>query len=134
MSHFTTDDAARWVAGLLETPESEALAAHARTCPGCEALLQREARVELQLEHALATATAPAAKVVPLRSRGRLAWLAAPLALAAALALLIDRGPVEAARTAPDAGVAADEIADNTHFAGEAPPPEAFEARAPFSL
>ncbi|MFZ5438436.1 MAG: hypothetical protein ACOZQL_00440 [Myxococcota bacterium] len=129
--HLTDTDAAQWIAGTLAPPEADALEAHARTCTTCEALLQHEARVE-----ALLGVAARQSVVRPLRPRAR--WVALPLtALAAALALLLLR-PDLPASTAADAGVTASlpevPAGDETHFDGEAPPPEAFQARAPFSL
>ena len=75
MTHLSSDDCARWVAGLLETSEAAAFEAHARSCPRCEAQLQREARVELQLISALAPAP-----VVHLPVRSKWVMVAAPLA------------------------------------------------------
>lgn len=131
MNHLTTDDAARWVAGLLEPAQAEALEAHARTCPPCEARLQAEARAELKLEQAVRGAGP--GNVVRLRRPIRWALLAAPLALAAALALTFREGPMEQTVGAADAGVRL-QVPDPTHFEGEQLPPEALEARTVFEL
>ena len=131
MTHLTTDDAARWVAGLLEPAQAEALEAHARGCPPCEALLQAEARMEVKLGQALHGAGP--ASVIRLRTPVRWALLAAPLALAAALALTFREGPLEQSVGTADAGVRL-ELPDPTHFEGEKLPPEALEARSVFEL
>ncbi len=130
MTHLSSDDCARWVAGLLETSEAQALEAHARSCPRCEAQLQREARVELQLISALAPAP-----VTRLPVRSKWVMIAAPLALAASLALVLGWGVHSTSEQSADGGVEVfAELPDETPFASEPPPPEAFEARAPFAL
>ena len=131
MTHLTTDDAARWVAGLLEPAQAQAFEAHVRGCPQCEARIQAEARAELKLEQAVHDAVPGA--VVRLRPRIRWALLAAPLALAAALALTFREGPMEQSVGTADAGVRL-ELPDPTHFEGERLPPEALEARSVFEL
>ena len=130
MTHLSSDDCARWVGGLLEPSEAEALEAHARGCPRCEAQLQHEARLEMQLISALAPAP-----VVSLPVRSKWVMAAAPLVLAACLALVLGWGVQDLAGQSADGGVAVGaELADETHFASETPPPEAFEARTPFPL
>ena len=129
MNHLTPEEAARWVAGLLDSAQVESMEAHARACTRCEALLQAEARAEMKL----ARAVEGLAPTTVLRPRFRWALLAAPLALAAALALTFREEEPLDERGAADAGVSAEQ-ADRTHFEGELPPAEAFEARTVFEL
>ena len=99
MNHFTSDDAARWAAGLLDEGQATQLEAHARGCAGCEALLAQEARVEMALAAALTAIPAPGP--VAARRSPRLALVLVPLALAASLAVFLgaraatEQGPAE---------------------------------------
>lgn len=122
--HLTSDEAGQWAAGLCEPEVNARFEAHARGCADCEALLQAEARAQLRVSGAIAK--------VPRRSRSK--WFVVPLAAAATLAFVLF-GRLDSAGSIPlsnDAGTL--ELADSTHFPGEAPPPEAFTANAPFSL
>jgi hypothetical protein len=125
--HFTSADAGRWAAGLLEAERAAQLERHAIGCADCERRLQAQARTEVALQAAVLSARPPrAAKwwVVP---------LVAPLAAAAAVALLLWHGtPAASDARALDAGSV--EFADATHFDGEEAPPEAFAATSPFAL
>lgn len=86
MTHLTRDDAARWVAGLLESGEADAFERHARGCCPCEALLTDEARVEVALAAALEALPVPGLR----RARSAsVAVVLVPLALAASLAVLL---------------------------------------------
>jgi hypothetical protein len=92
--------------------------------------VQVEARAEVKLAQAVSGAV-PA--VLQLRPRVRWVLLAAPLALAAALALTFATEPLGAVLGNADAGVRLEQP-DPTHFEGELPPPEALEARSVFEL
>ncbi|MFT3709422.1 MAG: hypothetical protein QM817_17430 [Archangium sp.] len=123
--HLTVDEAAQWAAGLCEPDVQARVEAHARGCPECEARLQVEARAEVRVTSAIAK--------LPIRSRSK--WfVVVPLAAAATVAFLLF-GRTEltgVTELSDDAGTL--DVADSTHFLGEAPPPEAFTANAPFSL
>jgi hypothetical protein len=59
-THLTRDDAARWVAGVLDEPQALELEAHARQCQACEEVLRAEARAEALLTALLRQIPAPA--------------------------------------------------------------------------
>jgi ferric-dicitrate binding protein FerR (iron transport regulator) len=138
MTHLTREVAARWVAGVLEPAEADAVEAHAATCRECEALLQAEARAEASL--AAAVRAAPPAAVVPLRPRRRpyVVGAAALAALAAAVAFIVwSRVPPTRLEVATrDAGVGGgaplsafrplDVPEAVLRFEGELPPADAF--------
>lgn len=123
-AHLSDLEVEQWISGTLEPHLAAVHEEHARVCPACEARLQQESRLELLLGEAARPTRAPHAR-----------WLVAagPAALAAALALVFFFPPSPSSASFPDAGLA-HVLADETHFEGEAPPPEALTARAPFSL
>lgn len=125
-THLTDLEVEAWISGTLEPEAAVAHEAHARACSSCEARLQHEARVETLLGEAARAASVP-------RLGARVRWVVAvPLALAAGLALTFLGRSGSPASTSSDAGVSLS--VDDTHFEGEAPPPEALTARAPFAL
>lgn len=125
-THLTAPEVEAWISGALEPEAAAAHEAHARSCPSCEARLQHEARVEALLGEAARAASVP-------RLGARARWVVAvPLALAAGLALTFFGRSGSSASTSSDAGVPL--AIDDTHFEGEAPPPEALTARSPFAL
>lgn len=136
MTHLTREVAARWVAGVLEPAEADAVEAHAATCRECEALLQAEARAEASL--AAAIRAAPPAVVVPLRPRRRpLVVVAAALAaLAAAVALVVwSRVPPPRLEVATlDAGVGGGAQSVPRYEDGLTTPHEALSAFRPLDV
>lgn len=125
-AHLTREDAARWVAGVMDEAAADLAESHAATCTACAALFQAEARAEEQLALAVRSPLASRRPRVPMR---------AALAMAAALALVASAALWNRGSTrfeGPDAGALPDDLA----FADEAytPPSGALTSYAPFAL
>jgi anti-sigma factor RsiW len=98
MSHASDETLGRYVSGLLEGAEADALEAHVAACAACAQRLQREAKVELALGQALTAAPSP------VRQRPWVRVAVVPL-LAAAAAVVLLLGPGGGASLGPDAGI-----------------------------
>lgn len=141
-SHFTPEDAARWVAGVLDDSVADALEAHARQCPPCEGLLKAEARADERLTQLVREVPAPGVHRGAVGGFGkRLVRLALPLAAAAALVIALaqvwSRGtPAEHALLGSDGGGGFESpLAGAPHYErGAQIPPEALTANEPFPL
>ncbi len=87
--HITSEQAARWVCGLSDEPESAALERHVAACSACTKVLQQEAVAEQVLVRAVATMPARD-NVVSLEQRFRTrAVVAVAVAIAATVVLLV---------------------------------------------
>lgn len=91
--HITSEQAARWVAGLCDDEASTALERHIAACAPCTKLVEREAVAEQVLAQAVATLPE---NVVALRPRRRVAFalVVAAVAMAAALVVLLRPAPL----------------------------------------
>jgi anti-sigma factor RsiW len=159
-THLTRNDAARWVAGVLDDPHTLELEAHARACPACEELLREEARADALLTALVRQLPAPAQRgAEPWRHplgvnggeipsavlsanarvsaprfgpRARAAVILVPLALAASLVLLFSQGLASTSSAASDAGAL--ELSAPRYERGAQIPDEALTANEPFPL
>lgn len=130
MNHVRGEEVARWVAGVLEDDAARALEDHVRGCEACSALLATEARVEVQLQAAMALAP----RAGPWR-KARVLGVLVPLALAASLAALLV--PTTSSRSGQDAGVSDDvgaPVQVVRYERDDEVPPEALSAFEPQDL
>lgn len=138
-SHFTPEDAARWVAGVLDDSAADALEAHARQCAGCEGLLKAEARADERLTQLVREVPAPGVRGGAVGKR--LVRLAIPLAAAAALVLALAQVWTSGSPRSHDllgsdgGGGFESPLAGAPHYErGAQIPPEALTANEPFPL